>query len=423
MAMIEPEATAEQGRRKWWQRGPLALRAGALVLAVAVIAATAVLLMGDGKPANRRVHTAAGATSTSTSTSLLDVTSTTALSTSSTVASPTTTATARPVTTPTTAAATRIGAAGARGGGEVMHQGGLYTFDLATGSVTRLYESNSLLDASFWSADSKWVGVSATSNLYRLASDGSGVGYKYAAVGAAVADQLSRDQTKVAGIRIVNGVNYDLVLGAVDGSGRHTISHQQVGDVAAVRWSPSGDAVYFVGGGKLWRVGADGSGLKQLAPGSTAHHQLCLGGDGRVAFGATDGNLYVINADGSGKHSVMTGTDVNLPCAWSPDTGSIVVSKPNSIEVVRADGTGGRSVASSGAFAPTWSPDGTRIAYADNSGGGTPVVVVVNADGTGRHTVLTPGNGSYVASLVWSPDGTRLAVNTGGGGEGGPSSP
>ncbi len=55
---------------------------------------------------------------------------------------------------------------------------------------------------------------------------------------------------------------------------------------------------------------------------------------------------------------------------------------------------------------PTWSPDGTRLAFA----AGDVHVMPVSAAGGGAPIQLTTGL-SQVENIVWSPDGTRLAFN------------
>jgi TolB protein len=70
------------------------------------------------------------------------------------------------------------------------------------------------------------------------------------------------------------------------------------------------------------------------------------------------------------------------------------------------DGTHRRRLAPGGG--PQWSPDGRRIAYANDDG-----IFVMNADGTGKKRLTRSGGGSYW-SAVWSPDGKQIAFTSGG---------
>jgi TolB protein len=136
-------------------------------------------------------------------------------------------------------------------------------------------------------------------------------------------------------------------------------------------------------------------------------------------------SLYVMNSDGSDQKELFRGKDVLLVTPdWSPDGKQIVftrVSYPTgtpiaSVWVMNSDGTGARKIANASAD-PAWSPDGEHIAIAtgrDNFGktcfGGcqpNDEIYVVDTDGKSP-TRLTKDKAEDT-SPSWSPDGTQIA--------------
>ena len=94
------------------------------------------------------------------------------------------------------------------------------------------------------------------------------------------------------------------------------------------------------------------------------------------------------------------------------------------VYIVDLDGKNLRRLTSSGAaYAPTWSPDGRRIAYlgvvgATDTSDASYRLHVVNADGSGDHTLLAasratwaPGGHALIWPPTWSPDGSRIAFS------------
>jgi dipeptidyl aminopeptidase/acylaminoacyl peptidase len=105
-------------------------------------------------------------------------------------------------------------------------------------------------------------------------------------------------------------------------------------------------------------------------------HELALSpGGSRLAYACSlAGRIYVIGTDGTGRQRLQTGTRTAYWPTWSPDGSRIAFSTqsapfyrtgPNTrsaIYVVGLDGSHRKLVARAGA-APDWSPDGKTIAY------------------------------------------------------------
>jgi TolB protein len=99
--------------------------------------------------------------------------------------------------------------------------------------------------------------------------------------------------------------------------------------------------------------------------------------------------------------------------SWSPDGQKIAFVRNrldygpdySEILVVNADGSGERALtrnAMASTYAPAWSPDGRRIAFESNW-----QVYVMNADGSGQRRLTR--NGARNFAPAWSPDGKRIA--------------
>ena len=145
--------------------------------------------------------------------------------------------------------------------------------------------------------------------------------------------------------------------------------------------------------------------------------------------------LFVLNADGSEttlatsrKWSSEGSSYWSSGGSFSPDGSQVVYAAPpqgtwrSAIYVVDTQGGTPRVLLSGGRRLypaigrsirswlsnPTYSPDGTQIAYFDHQLDGPSQLRVMNADGTGVR-VLLDGTGYHSYTLAWSPDGERLA--------------
>jgi TolB protein len=144
-----------------------------------------------------------------------------------------------------------------------------------------------------------------------------------------------------------------------------------------------------------------------------------------IAFVRSNGAeyaIFVMGEDGSGQHRlthVPAKRSSGLPLfleeapAWSRDGEHIAFSSnrtgTSAIYVMRADGTGTHRLTTggSGAYAPTWAPNGRRIAFYRGTGRGVAHLYVMNADGTALRPLTRSSARDY--DPAWSPDGKRIA--------------
>jgi dipeptidyl aminopeptidase/acylaminoacyl peptidase len=127
-------------------------------------------------------------------------------------------------------------------------------------------------------------------------------------------------------------------------------------------------------------------------------------------------HLFILHADGT--KTQVTPEPVG-GAAISPDGSRVVFAADNSDGLYVVDAAGGRPVRIANGEEPTFSPDGTRIAYlgSPRSGccvqGGREHVWVANADGTDAYEILAdePALAKGVFDLSWSPAGDRIAMD------------
>lgn len=208
-------------------------------------------------------------------------------------------------------------------------------------------------------------------------------------------------------------------------------------------WIAYGDAYSDTGG--IWAMDPERPAIRQqlsthggepLAWSSDGSKLLVLRVSGQGA--TADGSLSVLNADGSETLLIDAGAGHGLQGSFSPDGSKVVYAKtvfdgsaPDGIYLVDAAGGTPRRILTAGrrwysAFGhrarslllwPTFSPDGSQIAYIDGMGDHSNSLRVMNADGSGSRVVLRDHglmhNTAFPGGLVWSPDGSRLALGLG----------
>jgi Tol biopolymer transport system component len=205
--------------------------------------------------------------------------------------------------------------------------------------------------------------------------------------------------------------------------------------------NPSADIGIFAPlAGRIVYEGQDGvAGVDPAAPADPASLVQLTSGAGLPLGWSADGSrlllfreeqLVVLHADGSETRlteplSLFQGAGI------SPDGSRVVFANGTetpegewvdfALYAVAVDGGSAEVLAESqNGFveAPTFSPDGTQIAYVDGSYDHGHHVWVMDADGTDRHEILANEStlqAGHVGALAWSPAGNRIALALGSG--------
>jgi Tol biopolymer transport system component len=209
-----------------------------------------------------------------------------------------------------------------------------------------------------------------------------------------------------------------------DGTELTRLSPDEFDDIRPT-WSPDRTRIAFVYDFDLWVMDSDGQNRLRVSSTIRANTDPVWSSDGSLIAFETEEffpceeeedrlcsllQIWTVRPDGTGFRKV---TDGSAP-SWSPDGTRIAFHAENQIHMVNADGSDRRALTDQprGAFEPAWSPDGTRIAFE------TPVqraqevveIFVMNADGSNPRS-LTDGRGADMEPL-WSPDGRRVAFVT-----------
>ena len=288
-------------------------------------------------------------------------------------------------------------------------------------------------------------------DIYRMDADGSNLRRLTDDPAEDSDPAVSPDGRRIAFVSRRDG-DYDIFVMDVDGSGQRAVTDNEVEDLKPA-WTPEGSILFtsvVTGSTALFAAEADGSGLRRVGgdalrgvngaawqpvdvdpatltaravatptlPRASASPPFALP-EGAFTFASNRAGkfgLYRMNFDGSDLRPVSDGAGERHP-ALSPVADKLALDAPisDTQRVFVLDLTGPEQLvitltqATVSAYAPAWSPDGTRIAYTIDAERG-PDIFRVNADGSAT-TRLTDRAG-VDDCLSWRPDGEQIAFTS-----------
>lgn len=188
---------------------------------------------------------------------------------------------------------------------------------------------------------------------------------------------------------------------------------------------PDGARIAYVNGGLVSVMDFDGGGHfpTHVGNGPAEGDHPSFSPDGRKIVFASSNQIWVMNSDGTDQQQLTT-LSQNITPAWSPDGTTIAFASdregPFQILVMSSGGGLQVNISNSSAHdsAPAWSPDGTKIAFVRSPPSLNPALSIsplgkiwtMSSSGGGQTQITTGVSNDGRPSF--SPDGTTIAFST-----------
>lgn len=215
----------------------------------------------------------------------------------------------------------------------------------------------------FYSKDGKHIAFTSTrttnANIFIMGSDGTGVKQVTSGSGQSEVPSINPDMTRIAFSGSRNGSSFEIFTINIDGTDLKQLTFNNCTNDGP-KYTPDGKYIIFSSdmNGKgvprnrdIYIMDAHtGQNLRRITYGMDNRFSRSISPDGKeIVFSSTKnnvGNLYIVAIDGKGLKRITN--SAGYGAGFEPLPGWPVFN---------------------GAITPVWSPDGKKIAYADNSKG------------------------------------------------------
>lgn len=180
------------------------------------------------------------------------------------------------------------------------------------------------------------------------------------------------------------------------------------------------------GAANLYKSDPDGENITQITDfGVGDYWKIAVSPDGtKILFvseggGFTTSQIWVVNADGENLDNLTNDAQRfhEFP-SWSPDGSQIayhsyVQGGEGDVFIMNADGSGKTNITNTptGEWWPDWSPNGNTIAFHVIESGTPMYIGTIGVDGSGRSVLLQDDEVSF-GNPSWSPDGGKIAFRS-----------
>jgi TolB protein len=277
---------------------------------------------------------------------------------------------------------------------------GIYVVHPDTGESKRLTDPRKACYGATWAPDGKRIAFGCHSGIWTMNADGTdarqltegGGERQWSPDGKRFAFMLKDGKERIHIADVATGKLTQLTDGSVP--------HGQLA------WSPDGKRLLYAtrgGQGEVHTISADGTDDQKVTD-TNGGWEAAWSPDGKritytafLSAPAPGWRVFTVGADGKGRKQLTTGAnaDGNVFPQWSPDGNLIaftdLVDGVFQLGVVSAAG-GETKIITSGPLAhscPKWSPDGKSLCYLRTEKAKRPELVVSDPDGANAKVVLT----------------------------------